>query len=136
MGGRVLRRCGAGGGSPSPCCSTNVAVVAMLCCGAHLTVGLHQILNTDALRKGDLKRSNLSPDGTMQMVLQLAHQRMHGYTPSTYESASMAAFKHGRTETIRSATIEANEFVARFQDPACPAGTRMEALRCVPRYCR
>ncbi len=34
-------------------------------------------------------------------AMQLAHFRTHGYTPSTYESASTAGFKHGRTETIR-----------------------------------
>ena len=34
-------------------------------------------------------------------AMQLAHARTHGYTPSTYESASTAGFKHGRTETIR-----------------------------------
>lgn len=125
-----------------------------------------QILQTDALAKGDLKKEKLSPDGTMQMcvpsyrvgaspahpahcsttfiphpslavqlrghrVLQLAHHRMHGYTAATYESASTAAFKHGRTETIRSATLEANDFVAAFQNPDATREEKVAALRCV-----
>ena len=50
----------------------------------------------------------------MQMAFQLAHQRMHGSPPSTYEAASTSAFKHGRTETIRSATPESAAFANVF----------------------
>ena len=32
---------------------------------------------------------------------------MFGHPAATYESCSTSAFKHGRTETIRSCTIEA-----------------------------
>jgi len=32
---------------------------------------------------------------------------MYGHPAATYESCSTSAFKHGRTETIRSCTIEA-----------------------------
>ena len=35
----------------------------------------------------------------------MAYHRMFGCTAPTYESCSTAAFKHGRTETIRSATV-------------------------------
>lgn len=66
-----------------------------------------RVYQTPSLTAADVKRSKLSPDGVMQMALQIAHRRTHGYTPSTYESASTAGFKHGRTETIRSASIEA-----------------------------
>lgn len=65
-----------------------------------------QVYQTPALNNGDIKTSGLSPDGVMQMALQMAHWRAHGETPNTYESASTAAFKHGRTETIRTATPE------------------------------
>ena len=37
--------------------------------------------------------------------------RVHGEHPPTYESASLRRFKHGRTECIRSCTLEASEFV-------------------------
>ena len=35
----------------------------------------------------------------------MAFYKQHGQTVATYESCSTAAFKHGRTETIRSATV-------------------------------
>lgn len=53
----------------------------------------------------------------MQMAMQLAHFRVHGHLVSTYESANHAAFKHGRTETIRSATNEALAFVQLMDKP-------------------
>ena len=64
-----------------------------------------KVFSSSALTKEAIKASKLSPDGLMQMVLQLAHYRAHDQAiPVTYESASTAAYKHGRTETIRSAT--------------------------------
>lgn len=53
----------------------------------------------------DCKRAGLSPDGTVQMVYQLAYYRLHGHVAPTYESCNMQHFHHGRTETIRSATL-------------------------------
>lgn len=54
---------------------------------------------------------------------------MHGFTPSTYESASTAAFKHGRTETIRSATPEAAAFASAFCDPLQTTSTKVALMR-------
>jgi carnitine O-palmitoyltransferase 2 len=78
-----------------------------------------------------LKKAKLSPDGAMQMAFQLAHAKMHGGgpLPSTYESASTAAFKHGRTETIRSATPEAAAFTAAFLDASSGPSERAAAMR-------
>lgn len=42
----------------------------------------------------------------MQLAFQLALYYMNGCVVPTYESCSTAAFKHGRTETIRSCTKE------------------------------
>ena len=64
------------------------------------------------------------------MSFQLAHAKMHGgYLPSTYESASTAAFKHGRTETIRSATPEAAAFTAAFLSTSSSPSERAGAMR-------
>ena len=76
-----------------------------------------RVYQTDSLTKADVKASRLSPDGVMQMALQLAHARAHGFTPSTYESASTAGYKHGRTETIRSATPESVAMCGVFGAP-------------------
>ncbi|XP_043555251.1 carnitine O-palmitoyltransferase 2, mitochondrial [Chiloscyllium plagiosum] len=67
-------------------------------------------LTFDALefKKGGkvfLKKHNVSPDAVAQLSFQMAFLRQYGKTVATYESCSTAAFKHGRTETIRPATI-------------------------------
>uniref|UniRef100_A0A3Q4BHM0 Carnitine O-palmitoyltransferase 2, mitochondrial n=1 Tax=Mola mola TaxID=94237 RepID=A0A3Q4BHM0_MOLML len=67
-------------------------------------------LTVDAMefRKGGkegLKKCKLSPDAVAQLAFQMGFLRLYGQTVATYESCSTAAFKHGRTETIRPATI-------------------------------
>lgn len=53
-----------------------------------------------------LKKNKLSPDAIAQLAFQMGFLRQYGCTVATYESCSTAAFKHGRTETIRPATIQ------------------------------
>ncbi|XP_071760291.2 carnitine O-palmitoyltransferase 2, mitochondrial-like [Centroberyx gerrardi] len=55
--------------------------------------------------KEQLKKSKLSPDAIAQLAFQMGFLRQYGKTVTTYESCSTAAFRHGRTETIRPATI-------------------------------
>ncbi|KAM4629052.1 carnitine O-palmitoyltransferase 2, mitochondrial [Polymixia lowei] len=67
-------------------------------------------LTIDALEfkkggKEQLKKKKLSPDAIAQLAFQMGFLRQYGKTVATYESCSTAAFKHGRTETIRPATI-------------------------------
>jgi len=76
-----------------------------------------------------LKDLGIGGDGFMQMGFQLAHRRMNGFTPATYESASTSAFKHGRTETIRPATPEAAAFAKAFCDSSVPDGQRAALLK-------
>ena len=52
---------------------------------------------------------------------QIAHYRQYKCSVATYESCSTAAFKHGRTETIRSASI-ATKVCAESFEPSNPAG--------------
>lgn len=54
--------------------------------------------------KEQIKKSKLSPDAIAQLAFQMGYLRQYGETVATYESCSTAAFKHGRTETIRPAT--------------------------------
>ncbi|KAK3597338.1 hypothetical protein CHS0354_034580 [Potamilus streckersoni] len=51
--------------------------------------------------KGWIKKKRMSPDGYIQMALQLAYYRLYMKIPKTYESASTRIFAQGRTETIR-----------------------------------
>lgn len=64
-------------------------------------------INAVEFKKGGkerLKKNKLSPDAMVQLAFQMAFLRQYGQTVATYESCSTAAFKHGRTETIRPAT--------------------------------
>ncbi|XP_061430953.1 carnitine O-palmitoyltransferase 2, mitochondrial-like isoform X1 [Lethenteron reissneri] len=58
----------------------------------------------DKYGKNFLKKQNVSPDAVMQLAFQMAFFREHGHEVATYESCSTAAFRHGRTETVRPAT--------------------------------
>uniref|UniRef100_A0A8C8A229 Carnitine O-acetyltransferase n=1 Tax=Oryzias sinensis TaxID=183150 RepID=A0A8C8A229_9TELE len=62
------------------------------------------------------KQYKLSPDGFVQMALQLAYFRMYNCCCSTYESASLRMFKYGRTDAIRSTTADSLQFVKAMQD--------------------
>lgn len=56
--------------------------------------------------KDQCKKIGVSPDAVMQLAFQLALYTLEGKSVPTYESCSTAAYKHGRTETIRSCTLE------------------------------
>ncbi|CAI5727676.1 unnamed protein product [Peronospora destructor] len=75
------------------------------------------------------KQYNIGTDGLMQMTIQLAHFRLHQKFVATYESASTAAFKHGRTETVRSCTNEAVNFVRTMVDASASDTDKANALR-------
>uniref|UniRef100_A0A3Q2Q4P6 Carnitine O-acetyltransferase n=1 Tax=Fundulus heteroclitus TaxID=8078 RepID=A0A3Q2Q4P6_FUNHE len=62
------------------------------------------------------KQHGLSPDAFVQMALQLAYFRIYGICCATYESATLRMFKYGRTETIRSTTVDSLKFVQAMQD--------------------
>ncbi|XP_033644722.1 carnitine O-palmitoyltransferase 2, mitochondrial-like [Asterias rubens] len=61
-----------------------------------------------------LKECRLSPDAVAQLAMQIAYSRITGHTAATYESCSTALYKHGRTETIRSATSETKRCAEAF----------------------
>ena len=73
----------------------------------------------DCIGKKDpvFKGSKVKPDPFMQVMLQLSWWRLNQSTVSTYESASTAAFLKGRTECIRSATLESQKFTFAFDNP-------------------
>ncbi|KAJ2661785.1 hypothetical protein IWW48_002179 [Coemansia sp. RSA 1200] len=57
-----------------------------------------------------------SPDAYFQVALQAAYFRHYGRPTPTYESSSLRRFLHGRTETIRSCTVESLEFARILDD--------------------
>uniref|UniRef100_A0A671UQD0 Carnitine O-acetyltransferase n=1 Tax=Sparus aurata TaxID=8175 RepID=A0A671UQD0_SPAAU len=75
------------------------------------------------------KQHKLSPDAFMQMVLQLAYFRIYNISCSMYESASLRMFTYGRTDAIRSTTVDSFNFVQAMQDPAKQNSERLALLQ-------
>ncbi|XP_042273468.1 carnitine O-palmitoyltransferase 2, mitochondrial [Thunnus maccoyii] len=83
--------------------------------------------------KEQLKKNKLSPDAIVQLAFQMGFLRQYGQTVATYESCSTAAFRHGRTETIRPATIHTKECSHAF---VCQPGKHsVEQLKAMLHQC-
>lgn len=76
------------------------------------------VLQYDGYGKDLIKTFKISPDSYTQLVMALAFYKMEGELAPTYESAQTRKYKLGRTEVIRSATIEALEWVKAMEDPS------------------
>ncbi|GBL97676.1 Carnitine O-acetyltransferase [Araneus ventricosus] len=79
--------------------------------------------------KDFIKSQKLSPDSYIQMAIQLAFYKIHNQIAATYESASSRKFLNGRTETIRSASMEALDFCKQMVDKSSVPHTKAAALR-------
>lgn len=64
----------------------------------------------------------MSPDAYVQMAMQLAWHKAQGDFTATYETAATHMFLRGRTETIRSFSLESWLFVKAMTDPRCSVG--------------
>ncbi|PIL35584.1 transporter [Ganoderma sinense ZZ0214-1] len=73
--------------------------------------------------------AQLSPDGFIQMAMQLAWYRTRGEFTATYETVLTRLFKHGRTETIRTLSADSRAWVLAMADPHSSNATRLELLR-------
>lgn len=81
------------------------------------------------MNKRICKEFKLSPDSVMQLGFQLAYYKLNGRFGSTYESCSTAAFRHGRTETIRPCTVATRQFCeAVTAGPARPGREELRAM--------
>lgn len=67
--------------------------------------------------KAFLKEQRLHPDSFIQMVIQLTYFKIHKEFVATYETALMRNYYNGRTETLRSCTLDAIAWVEAFVDP-------------------
>lgn len=83
------------------------------------------VLNMSAYGKGAIKKYKCSPDAWAQMCIQLAFYKMYGRPCATYEAAQTRKFKLGRTETIRSASIESLAFCQAMTDPSASDADRL-----------
>lgn len=67
-------------------------------------------LKYPGINRENCKKYKTSPDAVMQLAFQLAFYKQYKKFVATYESCSTAAFRHGRTETIRPCTSETKKF--------------------------
>lgn len=82
----------------------------------------------DKYGKDLMKLHRLHPDAYVQMALQLSYQRMHNKPAPTYETATTRQFYHGRTETMRSCTIESTEWTHSMLDPKATNAEKRQKL--------
>uniref|UniRef100_A0A8K9X4W4 carnitine O-palmitoyltransferase n=1 Tax=Oncorhynchus mykiss TaxID=8022 RepID=A0A8K9X4W4_ONCMY len=68
------------------------------------------IIPFNCFGKGLIKKCRTSPDAFIQIALQLAHFRDKGRFCLTYEASMTRMFREGRTETVRSCTVETCAF--------------------------
>lgn len=75
-----------------------------------------------------IKKLKCSPDAFVQMSFQAAYYALYGKVECTYEPAMTKQFLHGRTEAIRTVSLESNLFVRRFFEDV-PGKDKLEFLR-------
>uniref|UniRef100_A0A669EDY6 carnitine O-palmitoyltransferase n=1 Tax=Oreochromis niloticus TaxID=8128 RepID=A0A669EDY6_ORENI len=91
-------------------------------------VDCHIIPFTD-FGKGLIKKCRTSPDAFIQIALQLAHYRDKGKFCLTYEASMTRMFREGRTETVRSCTIETCAFVRAMVGDETVSPERLRLLK-------
>ena len=69
-----------------------------------------QVLGYQGYGSSLIKQMGYSPDGFVQMAMQVAGFRMFGKQVGTYESIQTRVFLHGRTETARSVSLSSAAF--------------------------
>ncbi|KAH8276439.1 hypothetical protein KR018_012265, partial [Drosophila ironensis] len=87
------------------------------------------VLDFDCHGKDFINGQGLAVDSYIQMALQLAFYRMYGTLPAQYESAHLRVFKEGRTETIRSTSMESKTFVETITSPRATIKEKMLSLQ-------
>ncbi|KFM61832.1 Carnitine O-palmitoyltransferase 1, liver isoform, partial [Stegodyphus mimosarum] len=70
-----------------------------------------EVLDHNQWGKGAIKKCKVSPDAFVQLALQLAYYKDSKKFVQTYEASMTRLYQGGRTETVRSCTIEAKDFV-------------------------
>ena len=79
--------------------------------------------------KGLMKKVKCSPDGFLQLALQLAYFRDVGEFHLTYEASMTRLYLEGRTETVRSCTNDSTAFVRAFcQNPRVASKEELKKL--------
>jgi len=73
--------------------------------------------------------NKMSPDSFVQLSMMLAYYRLYGELVCTYEPVLTKSFYHGRTEAMRSATLEAKSCCEIFCNESATVEEKVEAMR-------
>jgi carnitine O-acetyltransferase len=76
-----------------------------------------------------LVKNKLSPDSVVQMTLAMAYFKLYGKVVCQYEPVLTKQFYHGRTEAMRSTTLQAKKLCEVWCDPNSTATAKLEVLR-------
>ena len=85
-------------------------------------------LHFKAFGKSFIKRQKYSPDSFLQTAFQLAFYRLHKVPGAHYESGGLRIFKEGRTDIIRSCSVEAIDFAKAMLDDGGTTDDRFKAM--------
>ncbi|XP_045510869.1 carnitine O-acetyltransferase-like isoform X1 [Colias croceus] len=83
----------------------------------------------DRYGKNFIKTQKMSPDSYLQMAMQYAFYSLHNTPGAHYESAATRMYTGGRTETIRSCSIESIEFAKTMLEKQASPKAKVEAMR-------
>ncbi|EDV25450.1 uncharacterized protein TRIADDRAFT_23733 [Trichoplax adhaerens] len=112
---------------PSKCCE-EIEDCAQIAKSAISDLDLY-VLDFTEYGKGYMKTCKVSPDGYMQMALQLTYYRLSRQFCLTYESSMTRLYREGRTETVRPVTTLSTEFVHTMCDKKKSSAEKRQALR-------
>ena len=79
--------------------------------------------------KGAIKKCRISPDAFVQIAIQLAYYKENGKFVQTYEASMTRLYLNGRTETVRSCTVESCKFVLAMLNPTCTVEEKIRLLK-------
>ncbi|CAK1603225.1 unnamed protein product [Parnassius mnemosyne] len=82
----------------------------------------------DRYGKNFIKSQKLSPDSYLQMAMQYAFYRLHKTPGAHYESAATRMYAGGRTETIRSCSVESVEFARTMLDERMTPKAKLDSM--------
>jgi len=75
------------------------------------------------------KDLHTSPDAFIQMALQLAYYKMYKKGTPTYETGTTRAFYHGRTETVRTFSVDTAEFTKSMDSKDISNSNKLQLLQ-------
>uniref|UniRef100_A0A7S3V1R7 Choline/carnitine acyltransferase domain-containing protein n=1 Tax=Aplanochytrium stocchinoi TaxID=215587 RepID=A0A7S3V1R7_9STRA len=87
------------------------------------------VLDYDVFGSTLMKGNGFSPDAFVQMAMLCTFYNIQGFIPNQYEAVMTKAFKNGRTEAGRAATLAALDWCRAFNDTDLEDSKKLELLK-------